>query len=144
MWNGNCVFDGSSLDLSRPHLALTRVMSVCACMLHGTNLGPTVPAGITRALWGKAFFNLVSVNHSVTLPRKSSFRQKRSLGSSRRRQHNNIIMVQLGSNLSTCELRNHCRSDPVQVQSTARAHLPQALPNAKQTPRCFKVGPKHL
>ena len=23
-----------------------------------------------------------------------------------------------GSNLSTCELRNHCRSDPVQVQST--------------------------
>ena len=26
-----------------------------------------------------------------------------------------------GSYLSTCELRNHCRSDPVQVQSTAGA-----------------------
>ena len=28
----------------------------------------------------------------------------------------------LGSNLSTCELRNHCRSDPVQVQSTPHFH----------------------
>ena len=118
---------------------------VCFCLLHDTNLGPTLPAGSVLAFW----FSIIDVaalslsSHFAQplsqVTAQSSFRQKRSLGSSTRRQQNNIIMVQLGSNLSTCELRNHCRSDPVQVQSTARAHPTRRYNNATHTPRCFRM-----
>ena len=44
----------------------------------------------------------------------------------------------LGSNLSTCELRNHCRSDPVQVQSTP--HIPNGCDHTERhlTKRCLE------
>ena len=123
---------------------------VCFCLLHDTNLGPTLPAG------GLPAFSVYQLRRQANkagrqagyaeplseVAAPSSFRQKRGFGSSKRRQHNNIIMVQLGSNLSTCELRNHCRSDPVQVQSTMGIQSRQPLYTAVRTPRCFNVGPK--
>ena len=85
-----------------------------------------------------------TLNHSVPLHRRSHYTRGSALARLRACNATASSWFSFGSILSTCELRNHCRSDPVQVQSTliSQGVCPQtALPQHTQCLNSWAEAP---